>query len=176
MDPTSFTGSWMAGYAKMDGAWKSSVLLTNYDTAPPENPTDPITPEGPPPPDLEDDPMAELMGYYATHFNMGHGGMVASRYAENGLAAFADGPLLDGRAAIEENLTTRIAELGNPQLTIHRVAAEDIGDGYVFGGGWYELSSDSGNSVGNFLVLAQTGDDGNLQIQWAMSNGQPIEQ
>jgi uncharacterized protein (TIGR02246 family) len=175
-DPASFSGSWMAGYTKVDGAWKSSVLLTNYDADPPENRPDPVAPEGPPPPDLEDDPMAELMGYYATHYNMGHGGMVASRYAEDAVAGFANEPMLEGRAAIEENMNARIAELGNPQLTIHQVAAEEIGDGYVFGGGWYELSSDSGNSQGSFLVLARTGDDGNLQIQWAVSNGLPIEQ
>ena len=176
MDPSSFTGSWMAGYTKADGAWKSNVLLTNYDTDPPENRPDPVAPEGPPPPDLEDDPMAELMGYYATHFNMGHGAMVASRYAENAVAAFADGPQLDGRAAIEESMNARMAELGNPQLTIHQVAAAEIGDGYVFGGGWYEMSSDNGNSTGSFMVLAQPGDGGNLQIQWAMSNSLPIEQ
>ncbi len=176
MDPSSFTGSWMAGYEKVDGAWKSSVLLTNYDTDPPENRPDPIAPEGPPPPDLEDDPMGELMGYYATHFNMGHGGMVASRYAEDAVAAFAGEPSLDGRAAIEESMDARIVELGNPQLTIHQVAAEEIGDGYVFGGGWYEMSSDSGNSTGSFIVLARAGDDGNLEIQWTVSNGLPIEQ
>ena len=176
MDPASFSGSWMAGYAKADGAWKSEVLLTNYDTDPPENRPDPIAPEGPPPPDLEDDPMAELMGYYATHFNMGHGGMVASRYAEDAVAAFAGGPSMDGRSAIEERMDARIAELGSPQLTIHQVAAEEIGDGYVFGGGWYEMSSDSGDSTGSFLVLASAGDDGNLQIQWTVSNGLPIEQ
>lgn len=175
MDPASFSGSWMALYSKVDGAWKSSVLLTNYDAEPPENRPDPVPPEEITP-DLEDNPLAELLGYYATHYNMGHGGMVASRYADDGVAAFANGPVAVGRAAIGENISAAIAELGNPQLTIHTVGADELGDGYVFGGGWYELSSDSGNSAGSFLVLARTGDDGNLQIQWATSNGLPIEQ
>ena len=56
------------------------------------------------------------------------------------------------------------------------VAADEIGDGYVFGAGWYEVGADSGNSQGAFLVLARPGDDGNLQIQWAVSNGLPVEQ
>jgi uncharacterized protein (TIGR02246 family) len=176
MDPSSFSGHWMARYTKLDGVWKNALLLTNFDADPPENLPDPVAPEGPPPPDLEDDPLAELMGYYATHFNMGHGGMVASRYAETAAAAFAGGPLISGRAAIEENISARIAERGNPELTVHQVAADEIGDGYVFGAGWYEVGADSGNSQGAFLVLARPGDDGNLQIQWAVSNGLPVEQ
>lgn len=172
-DPIAVTGNWMASFAKIDGDWKFTVALTNYDSDPPENLPDPVIPAEPPP-DAEDSLIDELMGYYATHFNMGHGGMVASRYTEDAVAALAGQPQLEGRASIEENLNARIEEMGNPQLTIHVVGANEVGDGFVFGGGWYELASDAGNSQGSFVVLARPGDDGNLQIQWAASNGLPV--
>lgn len=174
-DPIASTGNWMARFEKIDGDWKFAVALTNYDSDPPENLPEPVT-AAETPPDAEDSLIAELMGYYATHFNMGHGGMVASRYAEDAVAAFAGQPKLEGRATIEENMNARIEELGNPQLTIHVVGANEVGDGFVFGGGWYELASDTGNSQGSFMVLARPGDDGNLQIQWAASNGLPVDQ
>ena len=168
------TGSWMGSYERVDGEWKIGVLLTNFDDDPPENMPEPMGGDEPPP-DMDDSPIAELMGYYATHFNMGHGGMVASRYAEDAIAAFAGQPKLEGRAAIEENMNARIDEAGNPQLTIHVVDAQEVGEEFVFGGGWYEMSADNtGNSAGAFLVLARRGEDGNLQIQWAASNGNPV--
>ena len=172
-DAMSVTGNWMGSYEKVDGDWKIAVLLTNYDGDPPENLPEPMTP-GEAPPEQEDSPLAELLGYYATHFNMGHGGMVASRYTEDAVSAIGGGPKLEGRAAIEEDLSARIEELGNPQLTIHIVGAEDVGDDYVFGGGWYEMAAETGDSTGAFLILARRGDDGNLQIQWAATNGLPV--
>ncbi|MCH7823451.1 MAG: SgcJ/EcaC family oxidoreductase [Acidobacteria bacterium] len=174
-DAMSVTGNWMASYEKADGDWKIAVLLSNYDGDPPEDLPDPTTPAEPPP-EQEDSPLAELLGYYATHFNMGHGGMVASRYTEDAMAAFAGGPKLEGRAAIEEDLNARIEELGNPQLTIHVVAGDEVGDDFVFGGGRYEMAAEAGDSQGAFLILAKRGDDGNLQIQWAVSNGLPVNQ
>ena len=102
---------------------------------------------------------------------MGHAGMVASRYAEDAVAAISGRPKMVGRAAIEEDMSARMEAAGNPQLTIHVAGAQDLGDGYVFGGGWYETASDSGNQAGSFLVLARADDDGNMQIQWTISNG-----
>ncbi len=173
-DPMSVTGNWMGSYEKVDGDWKIAVLLTNYDGDPPENLPDPMGPDDEAPPEQEDSPFAELLGYYATHFNMGHGGMVASRYTEDAMTAIGGRPKLEGRAAIEESLSARIDELGNPQLTIHIVGGEEFGDDFVFGGGWYEMAAETGDSTGAFLILAKRGDDGNLQIQWAASNGLPV--
>jgi hypothetical protein len=102
--------------------------------------------------------------------------MVASRFTEDAVAAFANLPLAEGRAAVAERLNTRIAEGDSPQIAVHQVAAMDIGDGWVVGGGWYEMSSSTGDMDGSWMLLARPGDDGNMQIHWLVSNGQPAMQ
>ena len=169
-EPVTRGGNWMARLNKVDGNWRWAVGLSNMDTAPPEDlPAPVVRDEGSA--EVEDSLIAELMGYYGTHFNMGHAGMVASRYAEDAVAAISGRSKMVGRAAIEEDMSARMEAAGNPQLTIHVAGAQDLGDGYVFGGGWYETASDSGNQAGSFLVLARADDDGNMQIQWSISNG-----
>lgn len=169
-EPVTRGGNWMARLNKVDGNWRWAVGLSNMDTAPPEDlPAPVVRDEGSA--EVEDSLIAELMGYYGTHFNMGHAGMVASRYAEDAVAAISGRSKMVGRAAIEEDMSARMEAAGNPQLTIHVAGAQDLGDGYVFGGGWYETAADSGNQAGSFLVLARADDDGNMQIQWTISNG-----
>ena len=169
-EPVTRGGNWMARLNKVDGNWRWAVGLSNMDTAPPEDlPAPVVRDEGSA--EVEDSLIAELMGYYGTHFNMGHAGMVASRFAEDAVAAISGRSKMVGRAAIEEDMSARMEAAGNPQLTIHVAGAQDLGDGYVFGGGWYETASDSGNQAGSFLVLARADDDGNMQIQWTISNG-----
>ena len=163
-----------AVFLAADGEWQTGAVITNYDEPPP-----PDLPRGEAPaeapPELTDSPLSELTEYYATHFNMGHGDMVASRYAEDAVAAFANMPMASGRAAIAEQLNARVAD-GNPQLTIHEVEAMDIGDGWFVGGGWYESSSASGDTSGAYILLARAGDDGNMQIHWVVTNGNPVTQ
>ena len=169
-EPVTRGGNWMARLNKVDGNWRWAVGLSNMDTAPPEDlPAPVVRDEGSA--EVEDSLIAELMGYYGTHFNMGHPGMVASRYAEDAVAAISGRSKMVGRAAIEEDMSARMEAAGNPQLTIHVAGAQDLGDGYVFGGGWYETAAGSGNQAGSFLVLARADDDGNMQIQWTISNG-----
>ena len=173
-EPVTSAGNWMTRLNKVDGNWRWAVGLSNWDTAPPEDLPAPLRDEGSA--EVEDSLIAELMGYYGTHFNMGHPGMVASRYAEDAVAAISGRPKMVGRAAIEEDMSARMEAAGNPQLTIHVAGAQDLGDGYVFGGGWYETAADSGNQAGSFLVLARADDDGNMQIQWTISNGLPTNE
>jgi uncharacterized protein (TIGR02246 family) len=172
--PMAIDGHFMTVHRKEGGEWRTAAVLTNYDEEPPaEMPRAEDTGEAPP--DLTDSALAELAGYYATHFNMGHGDMVASRYAEDAVASFANLPLASGRAAIAEQLNARTAE-GDPQITIHEVEAMDIGDGWTLGAGWYEISAATGNSDGAYMMLTRAGDDGNMQIHWAVSNGNPVAQ
>ena len=101
--PLATEGHFFNVSQKIDGEWKTTWNITNYHAEPPEG-----TPfvegmgEGEEPPELTDSPLAEVADYYATHYNMGHGDMVASRYAEDGMAAFANMPEAMGRAAIAE--------------------------------------------------------------------------
>ena len=171
-DPVTSTGNWMSRLAKVDGEWKWATSLLNYDTAPPEGLREPVIDEGEGSGDGVE-LLEELAGYYETHFNMGHAGMVASRYAEDAVAALSGQPKLEGRAAIEENMAARIEALGNPQLKHYVGGARELGDGFVFGGGRYEMTSDSGKTTGSFMVLARADEDGNLQIHWNASNGLP---
>lgn len=174
-EPVTSAGNWMARLNKVDGNWRWAVGMSNMDTAPPEDLPAPVARDESPA-ELEESLIAELMGYYGTHFNMGHAGMVASRYAEDAVAAISGRSKMVGRAAIEEDMSARMEAAGNPQLTIHVAGAQDLGDGYVFGGGWYETAADSGNQAGSFLVLARADDDGNMQIQWTISNGLPTNE
>jgi hypothetical protein len=160
---------------KIDGEWKTAAVITNYHADPPEG-TPVAEGSSEPPPELADSALAEVSAYYATHFNMGHGDMVAGRYAEDGLAAFANLPVATGRAAIAEQLNARIAEGDDPQLTIHEVGAVDMGDGWTVGGGWYEMASSAGDVTGSYMMLCRAGEDGTMEIQWAVSNGNPAMQ
>ncbi len=173
--PLALDGHFMTVSRKENGEWKTAAVITNYHAVPPEG-----TPVGEAPaeapPELTDSALSELADYYETHFSMGHGDMVASRFAEDAMAAFANQPALTGRAAIAESMNARIEEAGGPQLTIHEVAAMDLGDGWVFGGGWYEMAAAAGDSSGSYLMLCRAGADGNMEIHWAVSNGQPASQ
>lgn len=172
--PMTIDGHYMTVQSKIDGDWQTVAVITNYDEEPPadlprgESPAEE-------PEELADSPLAELADYYATHYNMGHGDMVASRYTEDAVAALANTPLLQGREAIAAHLNTAMAER-NPQLTIHEVAAEDLGDGWILGGGWYEVTSDTGDGNGAFMLLTRTDAEGNRQIHWSVSNLQPVMQ
>jgi ketosteroid isomerase-like protein len=164
----------MTVHHKVDDEWTTQAVISNYSATPPEG-APRAQPPAESPPDLTDSPMAELAAFYTRHFNMGHGDVVASRYAEDAVVTFADSPVVTGRAAVAEQLNQRIAAGETPQITIHEVEAMDIGDGWVLGGGWYELSSAAvGNSQGSWMNLARAGDDGAMQIHWAVTNGHPV--
>ena len=53
---------------------------------------------------------------------------------------------------------------------------QDLGDGWVWGAGWYEMATSDGNSNGIYGLLARAGDDGNMQMHWVVSNGWPAQE
>ena len=171
-DAVTTTGNFMTVVQRVDDEWKVAYLITNYNTDPPEG-TVFVTPDAEESPEEFTSVMADLTDYYVTHFNMGHGSMVADNtYTEDAVAAIANQSLAEGRAAIGAMLQERI-DASSPQLTIHPVGEVDIGDGYMVGGGWYVLTSDASDSTGSYMVLARQGDDGSYKFQWAVSNGRP---
>jgi hypothetical protein len=75
-------------------------------------------------------------------------------------------------------LLTQRLSAGSPQITIHDVYTQDLGDGYTLDGGWYELTRNAeGQSVqrsGMYVLLAHLQADGSYKIQWHVSNGRPV--
>jgi hypothetical protein len=61
-------------------------------------------------------------------------------------------------------------EMGSPQLTIHTIGAEDLGDGRYGAGGWYEITSEAGRREGHWMTLVVTAADGSQQIEWGITN------
>jgi hypothetical protein len=112
------------------------------------------------------------VGYFATHYNMGHGGMVASKYAEDAFASFAGVPAVRGRAAIEAELARRI-EAGASNLVIHDVRTIPLGDGLAADAGWYSVDTPDGAVEGAYMLLAEQAEDGSWMIKWHVSNGMP---
>lgn len=170
--PMMLGGHYMSASQKVDGEWLTMGVITNYDQEPP-----PEAPRGEPPaeapPDVADSPLAELAEYWATHYNMQHADMVASRYTEDAMVAFANRPLVQGRDAVAEQLAAAMEE-GEPQITIHEVDYRDIGDGWILSGGWYEQSTAQGDVSGGYMGLSRPDAEGNMQIHWHVSNGHPV--
>ena len=166
--PISLTGSYMTMLQRVDGDWKISLATSNYDAPPPEGVSSAAAPESRPD-EMADSPLAEVTGFYADHFNMGHAAVVTRAYTEDAVTAFADAPVAEGSAAIEAALERRM-QLDSPQLTIHTVGANDLGDGWVVVGGWYEIETGDGTRVGNWVVLASTAEDGSKKFHWTLTN------
>lgn len=165
-------GHYMSAHQKVGDEWRTMYVITNYDQEPP-----PEAPRGEPPaeepPESTDSPLAELAEYWVTHYNMHHPDMVASRYAEDAMVAFANRPLAEGREAVAEQLAAAIEE-GEPEITIHEVDFQEIGDGWILSGGWYEQSTTAGDVAGAYMGLSRPDAEGNMQIHWHVSNGHPV--
>ncbi|MBT3499687.1 MAG: SgcJ/EcaC family oxidoreductase [Gemmatimonadales bacterium] len=81
--------------------------------------------------------VTELAEYWATHYNMGHPGMVAGKYADEAWLLSSDGTLSEGSEAIETFLGST-AEM-NPQVVITPGEVRVFGDQAV-GVGMYEMT------------------------------------
>jgi ketosteroid isomerase-like protein len=166
--PTSMAGHFMSVFENVEGEWKLGALLTNYDAPPPEGSLTPSDDE--PPPDLEDNPWAELTAAWATHYNLGHASMVADLYAEDAVTLWGNQPVREGRAAITAALETEMAN-GSPQIELHDVMVRDLGDGWHVGLGWYTTTlDDDSRQSGAYMVLTETAADGSTLIRWDASH------
>jgi ketosteroid isomerase-like protein len=110
---------------------------------------------------------------WATHFNLGHANMVADLYADDAKVSFSDGPLAEGRAAIEAGLTAAMGT-NKPQITIHDVATQPFGADYVLDAGWWETTAGGKpDRTGEYMILGRKAADGTVKILWHYSNGRP---
>ena len=109
--------------------------------------------------------MAEITDYWQTHFNMGHGSMVASKFAEDGLLWGSSGAMLYGRDAVAEGLQGRIDAEGS-QIAIHPGAAMGFGDQVVARGHYVLTGTVDGaetRNSGYYLGVAE-----NMDGAWAL--------
>jgi uncharacterized protein (TIGR02246 family) len=167
-DPMMFGGNFITGFERVGDEWQIAVVMSNYNAPPPEGTPMAAPDEGEMMPDVES-PTSALGASYAEHFNMGHPSVVAAMYADDAVSALADGPLLEGRAAIEASLAARAD--GNLQVAIHQVGNTEMGDGWNLSGGWFEFTN-AGEVVqtGNWMALIGTDAEGAQKFQWVLTN------
>lgn len=173
--PMEFSGSYMNALENVEGEWKIAALLTNFDSPRPEGWEWGSSMGGDPP--AEEGMLGDLVEAYETHWNLGHPDQVAAIYAPDAMAALGNTSPTMGRAAIQAMLTERMGGGDNPPtLDLHDVNTWEMADGYMFDGGWYEFTSpDTGEpmQMGVYFLLVGPGEDGAMQIQWAVSNALP---
>ena len=109
--------------------------------------------------------LTEITDYFQTHYNMGHGSMVAGKFAEDGVLWAASGTMLYGREAVGAGLQARIDGEGS-QVQIHPGDMMEFGD-HAVGRGHYVLTGTvDGEEVTNsgyYMTLA-----GNVDGEWQL--------
>ena len=167
----TLTGNYLTQFRRVNGEWKISGLIGNYNAPPP--PGLPTPPEDEAPPD--DGTMGELVAAYTQAFNAGDAVALAALYTEDAVAGFTNRPIVEGRGAIQ----TALGEIITPGATIeiHDVGTMDLGDGWAIDGGWYMVNAtaDTGSiqQGGIYMLLARRAEDGTWKVHWSVNNGQP---
>ena len=166
----SWSGTYLNVLTKASGDWKILGAIANYDAARPEGWA--WTAPGAEAP-ADEGTMKELTDYYATHWNMGHASMVADLYTDDALQSSANGPVLEGRAAIETAMAERMES--GATLTIHDVGTMPLGEGWAADGGWYAINGPDGTAVqmGSYVTILKQQEDGSWKIHRSVTNGQP---
>lgn len=115
--------------------------------------------------------MAGITDYFQTHYNMGHGSMAASRFAEDGVLWAASGTMLYGREAIGAGLQARMDSEGS-QVAIHPGAAIAFGDQVVARGHYVLTGTVDGAEVTNSGYYMTVGQDvdGEWQLKGMVTN------
>lgn len=169
--PLAFSGAYMNALERMDGEWKIVGTMSNYDATPPEGWAWNPPMEGDPP--AEDDTLEQVVESYEAAWNAGDAEGVAALYAEDALVAYSDGPVLEGRAAVEAAASERTSAGGT--LDVHQVGAQELGDGWMATGGWWELTGPDGEAMqtGSWMNLNEVQDDGSSLVHWTLTNGRP---
>ncbi|WP_419165768.1 YybH family protein [Candidatus Palauibacter sp.] len=115
--------------------------------------------------------MTEITDYWQTHFNMGHGSMVASKYAEDAILWGSSGAMLYGREAIGAGLQARIDAEGS-QIAIHPGETMGFGDQLVARGHYVltgEVDGRAATNSGYYMALADN-TDGEWSLKGMVSN------
>lgn len=169
-ESTSWSGTYLNVVTKASGEWKILGTITNYDAARPDGWTWSGSMADPPP---DAGTMTEVTDYYATHWNMGHPSMVADTYTDDAMVSFANGAIVQGRAAVEAAIAERINT--GAKLEIHDVGTLPMGEGWAADGGWYLLTGPDGTAIqsGSYLTILKQQADGGWKVHRSVTNGQP---
>lgn len=173
-EAVEFSGYYMNALTRQEGEWLIGASVTNYDSPRPEGWTWGTMGEGEEPP-AEEGTMTELVEAYETHWNLQHPDMVADLYTEDARAAFADGEMIEGRAAIEARMEEVLAD--GRTLDVHDVGTMELDENHRVDGGWYELKAGEDGEVvqaGAYMLLAELQDDGSWKIQRMITNARPM--
>jgi len=169
------SGNWLATYNKQaDGNWKLGWVTSNMNHEWPEGM---MVAAGPETEMEEEGTMADLVGGYMTHYNLGHPSMVADYYTEDAVAAFAGSPAVSGREAVAASLEERMAA-APADIEIHDMGTLELAEGWAIDGGYYLINSkESGEAVrgGNYMALVRQDEDGSWKLHWSVTNGWPAE-
>ncbi|WP_423929383.1 DUF4440 domain-containing protein [Candidatus Palauibacter sp.] len=109
--------------------------------------------------------MAGITDYWQTHFNMGHGSMVAGKFAEDGVLWGSSGAMLYGRDAIGAGLQARI-DAEASQIAIHPGETMGFGDQLVARGHYVLTGTVDGaeaRNSGYYMSLAL-----NMDGEWGL--------
>jgi ketosteroid isomerase-like protein len=165
------SGAYLNALEKVDGEWKIAGMMSNFDAPPPEDLVWNPMPGGDMPTGTPRFP--DINAAYTAAFNAGDAAAIASMYAEDARFALSNGPILEGRAAIEEAMAARL--IPGATIDIQEVGSEDMGDGWSGGGGWYAITGPDGAvaQTGFWMNVIQVQDDGTPQIAWGITNARP---
>lgn len=170
-DAMTLSGAFMNALERMDGEWQIVATISNYDAPPPEGMAWNAPMEGDPP--EEDDAFAQLVADYEAAWNAGDAAAVAALHTPDARVAYSDGPILEGRDAVQAALEERMTP--GATLDIHTANSEELGDGWTGQGGWYEIMDAQGTVVqsGVWMNLVQVQDDGTPLVHWSITNARP---
>jgi len=163
-EATSNSGYWMSFSEMIDGEWKLHGLVSNLDS---EQATPGFAATEMPEPLENASLAAEGAEYFQTHFNMGHAGMVAERYAEDAVSMPAGGAAVTGREAIQAGLETLTSQ--GAQVSITPFAAGELDNGMVAAVGTYTMEIAGATTNGYYANLAQPSEDGTVQLVWSLT-------
>lgn len=163
----SNTGYWISfAQVQEDGEWKTIGIVGNLDS--PDQ--TPMPGESMPLPEngLGAELLQEQVDYYMTHFNMGHGGMVADRYTEDAVVMGAGESINQGREAVAARLT-EMTGAGAQIADISIWQAGELDDQHIGAIGTYTLEAGGETQNGHFISLYQRNDEGTPLLHWLLT-------
>ena len=166
------SGSFMTSFARIDGEWKITGMVSNYDTEPPAEMAFADMPEETPP-EVENE-FSAVIEQFENAYNAGDAAGIAALYADDALVSYSSGPILRGPAEVQSAMAERMES--GATLEIHQVGAEELDDTHAGSGGWYVVNGpgDTGPvQSGIWWNLMETQPDGTMKILWTVTNARP---